>query len=80
MSDWEYWKIDGRSASVKVKAQTGTTKPEIFYFEYYDDARKWCAQHGRYHIEKGIRYRYDLYSRFDRSWFCAEQETNYGKK
>lgn len=69
--DWEYWAIDGRTASVKIIAWTGKERPETFYFEYWDDAWKFYLGHSRYHNERGIRYRYDFYRKFG-SWFCCE--------
>ena len=77
--DYEYWVIDGRSASVKIIARTPGKKAEVFYFNYWDDAWKFYLQHSRCCKEEGIPYSYDFFRRFDREWFCCQAETNYLK-
>ena len=77
--DWEYWEIDGRSASVKIIARTPGRKAEVFYFTEWDDAWKFYLQHSNCYKADGIKYQYDFQRRFDREWFCCEQETNYRK-
>lgn len=78
MTDWEYWKIDGRSADIKVVVKTPNEKDEVFYFAYWDDAWKWYLLHSRYYKELGIRKLYEFNRRFyNKSWFCAEAHKNY---
>lgn len=77
--DYEYWVIDGRSASVKIIARTPGKKAEVFYFNYWDDAWKFYLQHSRCNKEEGIPYSYDFQQRFNREWFICQQETNYLK-
>ena len=79
MTDWEYYRIDGRTAAVKVNVKTFGEKDEVFYFEYWDEAWKWYLQHSRYYKELGIGKRYEFFRRFDHSWFCAEVHNNYGQ-
>lgn len=77
MRDWEYWKIDGRSADVKVVVKAYKEKDQVFYFAYWDDAWKWYLQHSAYYKERNMPKTYEFSRRFDRSWFCAECHKNY---
>lgn len=77
MTDWEYWKIDGRTASIKVITKTHNEKDEVFYFEYWDEAWRWYLKHSAYYREQGVSKTYLFQRRFDRVWFNAEAHKNY---
>lgn len=76
-NDWEYWVIDGRTASVKVIAKTPGKKAEVFYFNDWDDAWKFYIRHSKCLKEEGVPYTYDFQRRFTREWFSCQAERNY---
>lgn len=74
--DWEYWVIDGRSASYKIVAKTANHKAETFYFDYWDAAWKWYCDHSNYYKDLGIKYQYEIYVKAKKEWLPSEVRSN----
>lgn len=73
--DWVYWKIDGRTSSVKITVKYDKSmhrKDQDFYFEYWDEAYKFYLDHSAYFAEDGLKNTYLFQRRFDRTWFVDE--------
>ena len=76
MVDWEYYRIDGRTAEVKVVVKSQGNVDEVYYFEYWDEAWRWYLCDSAHYRELGVSRTYLFHRRFNRAWFECEAHKN----